>query len=172
MLKLIGTAIIVTGCTLAGRTVAKAFAGRPRQLRMLQSALHELETEIVYGAAPIKEALERLSVRGDPLMQKFYELVLLGMSKNVGCRLADAWAEALTEWQGATYLTRDDLATIEVLGNSLGVSDRQDQQKHLGLAKEKLSYGESGAREVAQRAVKPWNYLGFLGGLIVVLIFL
>lgn len=171
MFKLIGAGIIIGACTLAGHTVAKAFAGRPRQLRALRSSLQELETEIVYGAVPMQEALEHLAARGDPLVRKFYSLVLAELENMRGRTVTEAWSEGLEKWQGSTYLTGDDLGTLKVLGNTLGASDRLDQQKHLRLAGEKLALGEAGAWEVATKTVKPWNYLGLLGGVVIVLIF-
>lgn len=172
MYKLIGAVMTIGACTLTGHAVAKAFAGRPRQLRALRSSLQELETEIVYGAVPMLEALEHLAARGDPLVRKFYSLVLTKLQNIRGGTVAEAWSIGLEEWQGSTYLTEDDLATFRVLGNSLGTSDRLDQQKHLKLAGEKLALGEAGAWEVAAKTVKPWNYLGLLGGIVIVLIFI
>lgn len=172
MLKFIGAALIIGACTQAGRAVARAFAERPRQLRALRSSLQELETEIVYGAVPMQEALEHLAARGDPLVRRFYSLALTELENIRGRTAAEAWSEALEKWQESTYLTQDDLAALRVLGNSLGVSDRLDQQKHLRLAGEKLALGEAGAWEIAAKTVKPWNYLGLLGGLVIVLIFI
>lgn len=172
MLKVFGAALVVIACTLAGRAVARAFAERPRQLRALQGALQELETEIIYGAVPLEEALEHIAVREDRLIGRFFTLVLKQWRGSPGCTASEAWSEALAGWHRGTNLTADDLAALKLLGCSLGASDRQDQQKHLVLAREKLAHEETEAWKVAGRTVKPWNYLGFLGGLVVVLIFI
>lgn len=48
------------GQHLFGFSYAKRYSERPRQLRLLKSALQSLEAEIMYGHTPLSEAAERL----------------------------------------------------------------------------------------------------------------
>jgi stage III sporulation protein AB len=59
---------------------------------------------------------------------------------------------------------------LRSLGSSLGISDRADQIKHLTLAMEQIKLENIKAEDEAARNVKLWNYLGFLGGLVIVMI--
>lgn len=170
MLKILGAVLVIIACTMAGRGVARTFADRPRQLRNWQSALLELEAEIVYGAVPLGQALSRLKVRGDPLVAGFYDQVLTELSGSRGETMGEVWQKVLDKWQEKTCLNADDLAILATLGNALGTSDRQQQKKHLLLAREQLALEEAKAWEIAARTVKPWNYFGLLGGMAIVLL--
>ncbi|KUK81824.1 MAG: Putative thioredoxin [Pelotomaculum thermopropionicum] len=64
----------------------------------------------------------------------------------------------------------DSLLILRNLGSSLGISDRDDQIKHLHLAMEQIRAETVAAEEEAARNVKLWSYLGFLGGLLLVLV--
>lgn len=170
MLKLLGAVLVILACTMAGRGVARTFAERPRELRNWQSSLLELEAEIVYGAVPLGQALSRLKVRGDPLVAGFYDQVLTELSGSRGATMGEVWQNVLAKWQQKTCLNPDDLAILAALGNALGTSDRQQQQKHLLLAREQLALEEAKAWELAAKNVKPWNYFGMLGGMAIVLL--
>ncbi|HEX3033403.1 MAG TPA: stage III sporulation protein AB [Bacillota bacterium] len=170
MLKIVGSVLVIMACTLAGRGVARTYAERPRQLRYWQSALLELEAEIVYGAVPLSQALSRLKVRGDPLVAGFYEQVVTELTGSRGATMGEVWHKVLQRWQEKTCLTSDDVDILATLGKALGTSDRQQQQKHLLLAREQLALEEAKAWDTAARTVKPWNYFGLLGGMAIVLI--
>lgn len=169
MLKLMGSLLVLLAGGLAGVTVARNYSRRPQELRSLQSALQMLETEITYTATPLPEALGHVAARAGesvaPLFTRTRE-ELLSMS---GCTAREAWEAALKEFYPATALTPADLAILRQLGNALGISDRQDQSKHLRLAMEQMRVEIVRAEEESQRYVKLWNYLGLLAGLAIVL---
>ena len=170
MLKVIGALIVLLSCSLIGITIAKGFRERPKLLKSWEGALQHLETEIIYGAVPLMEALEQVSLRSEGEVAKFFDKVNHYLSTVPGITAAEAWADALEEWKHDSYLKDSDLEIIKTFGQSIGYSDRYDQEKHLNLAKIHLRQAGQEAAATAEKSVRPWNYLGILGGLLIVLI--
>lgn len=172
MLKLIGAGILIFSSGMAGMTVARGYAQRPRQLRFLQHALQMLETEIIYGLTPLPRALERVAQRCDRSIAPIFTKARLNLMDGSGSTVGEAWHKGLAEVYQEMALSKGDQGILEALGSSLGLSDKEDQQKHLKLAVEQLKQETVKAEEAAKKNVKLWNYLGFLGGLALTVAFL
>lgn len=170
MLKLVGSAMVVAASGLTGMAVAGNYSRRLRELRSLRSALQVLETEIAYGATPLKEALAQVSDRSDQFIGPLFSRAADELSDMSGVTASEAWERALNYYYPSTALKPQDLFILRNLGSSLGVSDREDQLKHLQLAMEQIGRETIVAEEEAARNVKMWSYLGFLGGLMLVLV--
>lgn len=170
MIKLMGAAMVVVSSTLAGMAVAGRYSRRPRELKSLGSALQMLETEIAYGANYMKEALEQVAARCDKAVAPLFSRAAAILSSESGITAAAAWEKSLCAFYSDSALNPRDHLILRSLGSSLGISDREDQIKHLNLAMEQIKSENVRAEDEASRNVKLWNYLGFLGGLLVVLI--
>ncbi|MBC7105298.1 MAG: stage III sporulation protein AB, partial [Firmicutes bacterium] len=89
-----------------------------------------------------------------------------------GYTAGEAWQRALAEWRGEGRLRADETAILDGLGTCLGRSDREDQVKHLRLAREQLELCLRRAEEEAARGVRLWSYLGLTAGPALVLLML
>lgn len=170
MLRLAGSLVIIFGCGLIGMFNARNYSQRPEELRHLQSALQMLVTEITYAATPMAEAFRSIAARCDKRVSILFEYILAELGSCPGCTAHEAWEKALRKFYIRTTLAKSDLAILSNLGKALGISDRQDQTRHLLLAIEHLGVEIQSARDDASKYVKLWNYIGFLGGLVVVLL--
>lgn len=101
--------------------------------------------------------------------QPLFSRAAAELSSNTGITAARAWENSLAAYYRASALNGQDLVILRSLA-SLGISDRTDQVKHLHLAMEQIKSENARAEEEAARNVKLWSHLGFLGGLLVVLI--
>lgn len=169
MLKLIGGLLVISATGVAGWRVARGYARRPVELRQFMAALQVLETEITYVATPLPDAFSRLAEQVDQPAAAFFRQVAGELRSSRGISARDAWNQALAEYFPWSALSRSDLGILRGLGNSIGLSDREDQGKHLRLAAEQLKMALAAAEDQAAKNVKLWNYLGLLGGLLVVL---
>jgi stage III sporulation protein AB len=171
VVKFFGSVIVFLGCGLAGMLVARSYSLRPGELRGFQAALRMLETEITYAATPLGEALLTLAERSDRRVAVFFRYVLAELSSDPGSAFQEAWEKALKKFYRETSLLKSDLDILNNLGKALGRSDRQDQRRHLCLAGEQIALEAAKAEKEALTRVKLWNYLGFLGGLVIILLF-
>ena len=169
-MKLIGSVMVIAASGLTGMAVAGSYARRPGELRALRSAFQMLETEIGYGATPLKEALSQVAARCDRTVAPLFGGVAGMLSESRGTTAAEAWLKSMERCYPETALKPQDLSILRDLGSSIGISGREDQMKHLRLAMERIGREITAAEEEAARNVKLWSYLGFLGGLMAVLV--
>jgi stage III sporulation protein AB len=169
VLKLIGGLLVVSATGLAGWAVARVYARRPVELRLFISALQLLETEITYVTTPLPDALDRVAQQVEFPVALFFRRVARELGQQAGCSAREVWNRALEWYFHKSALVRNDLGILRGLGNNIGISDRDDQGKHLRLAAEQLKMALVAAEESASKNVKMWNYIGLLGGLIIVL---
>ena len=169
MFKLIGGVLVVVAGGMGGWQVSRSYARRPVELRQFIAALQLLETEITYAATPLPEALSGLAEQVDAPADSFFRQVASELAQRRGSSARDVWHGALEVYSRRSALSPGDLSILRGLGNSLGRSDREDQCKHLHLAAEQLKTAMAMAEDAATKNVKMWNYIGLLGGLVIVL---
>ncbi len=170
MFKVAGALMLIGSAGALGLMVARSYARRPHELRALQSALNLLETEIVYAAAPLAEALAQVGVRAEKCVSGLFTRAQAELAAGAGTTAQEAWESALEQYHPDSCLQPEDLAVLEGVGKVLGTSDRQDQARHLRLARERLQAQILKAEDDARRNVRLWRYLGFFAGCAGVLI--
>ncbi|PYI55063.1 stage III sporulation protein SpoIIIAB [Paenibacillus flagellatus] len=170
MLKLIGAVLILTAGTLIGFSKAAAFARRPRQIRQLVHALQRLETEMTYGFTPLPEALLRIAERLEPPLAVLLRTAAEPLRTSAGATVAESWREAIDACWKHTALQSNEREIWSQLGFTLGISDRDDQAKHLKLAVHMLQAEEQIAWDEQRRYEKMWRSLGVLAGAFVVIL--
>jgi stage III sporulation protein AB len=170
VLKLIGTLLLVAAGGTAGMLVAREYAKRPGELKSILSSIQMLETEIIYSATPMAEALEMVAGGADKNVAGFFWKAAQELRSMTGCTAGEAWERAL-EWSyPSNSLLPKDVAILRNLGRALGISDREDQARHLKLACEQLKREIIKAEEDASKNAKMYNYLGFCGALVAAII--
>ncbi len=172
MVKLIGAAIILFSASMVGWQIGKYYAYRPLQLRALILCLQMLETEIVYGATPLSRAFVKI---GHRVMKEVGHIFLTCaelLITNEGMPTQACWQSAIDKHWPATAMRKQEKEVLTSLGYVLGHSDREDQQKHLRLAVTHLRALEEEARMEQGKYEKMYKSLGFLGGLLVVILML
>jgi stage III sporulation protein AB len=170
MLKMLGGVLTIIVATLIGFRIAARYAQRPKQLRHFASAMKILETEILYGATPLPDACLRIAMRVPNPVGRFFERVSGNLRDGSGRTADEAWQGALRETEEEMVLRPTDRDVLRSFGRTLGVSDREDQIKHIHLAIAQLAAEEVQARDEQFRNEKMWRYLGALLGLTIVIL--
>ena len=153
---------------MVGFSIARNYAERPRQLHSLLTGVQILLTEIVYAATPLSEALRNLSRSTDSTIGAFFAQVAQAIDDLQPARIA--WAEGLDELQSASALLAPDIEALRALGDVIGTSDREDQQRHLLLAARRIEALHQTAVNEAAKNERLWRYLGVLAGIVFVII--
>lgn len=169
LIKLLSAAAVITATSAWGFGIAGVYRKRPQHLRQLQSGLQSLLTEITYGATPLPEALAAIGCRLDPpvaaLFKRAAALVMIP-----GKTAAEAWHQGLHTLAADSAIKQEDLSVLRPLGQVLGLSDRQDQERHLLLALRHLLDAERQAEQERRQNENLWRYLGVLSGLMLVIV--
>ncbi|QGQ97114.1 stage III sporulation protein AB [Paenibacillus psychroresistens] len=170
MVRLIGACLILFAGTMLGFYQALQLSRRPRQIRQLVQALQRLETEISYGFTPLPSALLTISRQiPQPLSQLFHQVgeQLAGSGE---LTTEESWRSAIDNcWQHTAMKSTEKEAFLQ-LGLTLGITDREDQIKHLRLTASQLQTEELTAGEEQKRYEKMWKSLGLLSATLVVIL--
>jgi len=168
-LKLIGAIFIIVTTTWVGFECARRLSERPRQLRQLKIALQSLEAEIMYGFTPLVEASANLAKQLPKPIAYFFERFAFHL-KNKEESAARAWEKGLDETWQLTALSHEEFEIMQQFGATIGQTDRTNQQKQIRLALTHLEREELEARERQSRYEKMFKSLGFLFGLLIILL--
>ena len=169
MIKIIGACVTLGACATMGFTWAGVYEKRPRQLIYLGQGLQLLETEILYGATPLPEAMEQVAANCSPEIAGLFSCTAAELRKMEGVTAGEAWDRALAKFSVKTALAQKDLQILRRFGVSLGASDREDQAKHLKVALSQIKLAAAEAEAAAKKNATVYKYLGILGGLLLVL---
>lgn len=169
MMKIIGAIIIIVAATWTGFEVARHFHERPRQLRLLKSALQSLEAEIMYGHTPLHEASRRLAAQMTAPLSQFFETFASQLT-DTETTVRDAWETSLKEVWKYTSLKKGEFEIMKQFGETLGRHDRASQQKQIQLTLLHLEREETDALGKQATYEKMVKSLGFLSGLLLVIL--
>ena len=164
----IGYLSLIAGFGFLGIYKALQIKKRPQEIREMVNALALLDTEIFWGATPLPEAFAVLKERVEtPWKFYFYELET---RLRAGENAASAWKNTIMSQKKKFSLLEEDWGIISSLGKGLGRSDRNEQHKQLELVQRHLDSAAARARENSESRAKMWSYLGFLGGMAMVIL--
>ncbi|XXM73780.1 stage III sporulation protein SpoIIIAB [Lysinibacillus sphaericus] len=171
MIKIIGAVFILLSTSWAGFEVSKYLTERPRQLRLLKVALQSLEAEITYSHTPLHEAARKISKQLQKPVSWFFE----GFSKKLTAQeisVKKAWEDSLDEVWKLTAFKTGEYEIMKQFGENLGKHDLVTQQKHIHLALKHLEREETEAVDRQRKYEKMTKSLGFLSGLLLIILLL
>lgn len=170
MVKLIGACLIIFAGTMIGFYQALQLSRRPRQIRQLIQALQRLETEITYGFNPLPSALLTISRQLTLPLSQLFQIVGEQLTVSKNRTTEESWRFAIEScWQHTAMKSTEQEAFLQ-LGLTLGITDRDDQIKHLHLTASQLQTEELTAWEEQKRYEKMWKSLGLLSATLVVIL--
>ncbi|MDQ0220811.1 stage III sporulation protein SpoAB [Peribacillus cavernae] len=169
MFKLIGAVIIILSTTWAGFEASRHLSQRPRQLRQLKSALQSLEAEIMYGHTPLGDAALKISKQIPKPLSWFFE-IFSGRLASGETTVKTAWDESLKEVWKSLALKQGEFEILSQFGETLGRSDRYNQQKQILLTMTHLEREENDAIDRQGKYEKMVKSLGFLSGLLLIIL--
>ncbi|WP_338079358.1 stage III sporulation protein SpoIIIAB [Aquibacillus halophilus] len=152
-----------------GFELARKLNDRPKQIVQLKNALQILEAEILYGQSPIIEACENLSRQLPKPISWLFKGISEDLRKHPG-NLYDIWHKNLDGFWPLVSLGVNEKEILRQFGRTLGQHDFTQQQKHIHLALTHLDRELQEAQDYQYRYSKMVKTLGFLTGLLVVLL--
>ena len=169
-MKLLGALLILIAGTLIGFQQAAKFADRPKQIRQLTHALQRLETEIGYGHTPLPEALERTAEASSEPVASLFREAANQIWRPEGMTFQQCWEQSIRLRWNETSMRAGEQGVLLRLGSTLGISDKEDQMKHLRLALLQLQAEEDAARDDQRRYEKMWKSLGALLAVLIIIL--
>ncbi|MGR3764983.1 MULTISPECIES: stage III sporulation protein SpoIIIAB [Bacillaceae] len=171
MIKILGAIFILLSTSWAGFEVSKYLTERPRQLRLLKVALQSLEAEITYSHTPLHEATRKISKQLQKPVSWFFENFSKKLTEQE-ISVKKAWEDSLDEVWKLTAFKSGEYEILKQFGENLGKHDLVTQQKHIHLALKHLEREETEAVERQRKYEKMTKSLGFLSGLLLIILLL
>lgn len=171
LIKLILSCIIVVFCGVLGHIYANAYVERTKQIGAIISTLQMLETEIAYSATPLPLLLERVAKKSNKEIASLFYKTADKLNQKQGYTFFEAWKSVIYLELGQSVLKEEDIDILLNLGRNLGISDGEDQLKHIRLAMDETKRNYDLAFLEQSKNVKLFKNLGVLLGLTITIVF-
>lgn len=170
MLKILGSIIVILGASVIGFMYSGVYIERVRQIRDLQYALSMLETEIIYTATPLMEALLSIGDKGGTSAKLIFIRMSEMLDKKKSNSVYDAFKESYKGLKDELCICKEEVDVLESFMQSLGSSDIEGQKKIFNITIKKLEEIEKKAEVVRSKNERLYRYLGVCMGVLIVII--
>lgn len=169
-LKAVGSVLIVLSGTYIGFKMAARCKARPRQISQVLSCLAALKSYINYVTMPLPEALSNCvnGIKG-PVADLFLDTAV-SLKEHGWLTPREAIEEALKNHQHKLALDLPEQEILTILGANLGLVNREEQYKYIGVVEVQLQRIECEAAKLREQNAKMYQYLGVCGSLAVVIL--
>lgn len=171
LLRMVGSIMIICGCSAMGFSLSNDYTLRIRQLEQMNRVLLLLEGEIRYHNSGISEALLKISKMSNGIFSTFFINVVKTMRK--GKSLKEAWCTSVTGvLEKNTKLKDSDMGILKELGNCLGVTDRETQINNIEKSRVQIDNIMGELNKIKIEKCKIYKTLGVVAGMFIAIILL
>ena len=169
-IKFIGGILIFFSTTLLGFYYGGKYSHRLRNLIYMEQCIKILETEIVYGAILLPDALTSVYNKGNKCVSFIFESIKDCLLNNKKAEVYDSFIHVEPLLRDKLYFKEEDIEMFLSLGRIVGSSNRQDQEKNFKLILNRISVLEREAELERDKNEKMFKNLGILAGLAIIIL--
>jgi stage III sporulation protein AB len=169
-MKVIGIICILVSGMMWGFIRASKYRNRTKQIRALKFAIKRLETEINYSLTPLRLGLYKIAASCDFPIQELFETASSSM-ENQHLDVNQAWRMAIVQVWPKLDLKQQEKDLLVQFGTTLGISNRDDQVKHIQLIMQQLSLLEEHALTDQSKHEQSSKSIGIMLAILIVLLF-
>lgn len=170
MIKIIGVAFVVAGCTGMGLWMSRGIRLRVEELNEVKKAVLLLRGEIRYSLSPLPEAIGRIALKAKQPLAGFLQEIYESLSAMDGQSFSKIWTRSTENYLSGSHLKPEDLTIIIDLGTQLGYLDKEMQLGAIDLFLEQLGHTIDQQTQGMPAKQKIYNYLGILCGILIVIL--
>lgn len=168
-MRWLGALFVLISLTAVGFEWSRRLSGRSRQIRQFTTALQILEAEVIYGHTPLPVISRKLEKTLRPPLSQIFS-TFANILETESTDVKDAWDRSI-EWNWpSTALRHKEKETLLQFGQTLGRHGRDEQRKYIQLTLAHLRSEEYEAIEEQRKYEKMAKSLGFLGGLLAIIV--
>ena len=157
--------LVLITSSLIGKSIAKKYGNRLKELEEMKTALNIFKSKINYTYSPIPEIFEELSVK---IKGNIGNIFKKSREKMENSTASVAWEEAIEEV--SSNLNKDDKYTLKTLSKLLGQTDLEGQKSQIDITQKFLEEQIKEANEQKQKHEKLYSKLGTTIGLEIVIV--
>lgn len=170
ILKLLSSLLIFLTSTSIGYIYGKTFSARLENLIYLEQCIKILETEVVYGAIPLPEALNNVFNKGKSRVSYIFEEIRNDLLFNKREGVYHSFLSVERKLYDNLHLKKEDVEIFLALGRVLGTSDRIDQQKNFILILNQITAQILDAKVERNKNEKLYRSLGVITGIGIIIL--
>lgn len=171
-LKLAGAGLIISAAYLMGCRVCALYQRRVRYLEEIILGLEMFRAEVNFGLTPLPQAFQIIGRKlKKPVGTLFFNFSSF-LRQGKGLSALECWRAALEKSKPELSLKDEQVEILERLGSAWGHGDKEGHVRQISLIQELLRQALEGAREERKKNDRLWKYLGFIGGITLVLFLL
>ncbi len=172
MLRILGGSMIVSGCLGLGLWYRQQFIQRLQTLRILQSILEMLMSEIRYGKAPLPECCKRIGERQQEPYRSCFLKIYEKMAENRGDSFPKVFAEVMDDCLKKLPITKEDREDFLSFATGNGFEDGTMQLRTVERSRELLQLTVEELEKVNTEKCRMAVGLGAMSGLLLIIILL
>ena len=157
--------LVLITSSLIGKSIAKKYGNRLKELEEMKTALNIFKSKINYTYSPIPEIFEELSVK---IKGNIGNIFKKSREKMENSTASVAWEEAIEEV--SSNLNKDDKDTLKTVSKLLGQTDLEGQKSQIDITQKFLEEQIKEANEQKQKNEKLYSKLGTTIGLAIVIV--
>lgn len=170
IMKLIGCSLIILAGTMSGYTMSRRLKIRLGELKSFEKVISMLRGEIRYNNSTISEAMIHVSKHTISPFDQLLEKTSVQLDAMEGRTFSDIWKNNIDDIKEGTNLSAQELTKIKNIGESLGYLDKEMQLNTFDMFIEQTKKDIVEMEKTIGGNVRLCNYLGVMGGILVVLI--
>lgn len=170
VLKLLGTGLLISGCSGLGFWYAANYRRHLEALEQLRRMLFLLKGQILYANAPLEEAFRRVGEKSQGDLGTFFCAVADRLEQQQGETFYQMWQEEIGNMDTEIPLNKKDRLELTKFGEHLGFLDREMQERTILLYLEQLDLAIEDGRAHQKEKSRLYTSLGVMGGLFLVII--
>lgn len=169
LLKLLSSLTIIISSSLLGVYYSKFYIDRVNNLIHFQHCIQILETEILYAANPLPEALKEVYKKGNKKVSFVFNEISKHLINSRNSNVYDGFINVVSILKDDFCFKEQDIEIILSFGRNLGASNRVDQEKYFKMVLLQLSNQQKEAELEKVKSVRMYKSLGVLIGFGIVL---
>lgn len=130
LIKVASCLTIILSSSTLGFYYSRIYVERLNNLINFQHCIQILETEILYAANPLPEALKEVYNKGNKKVSYIFNEIRKYLANNKDSNVYDGFLSIASELKESLCFKEQDIEIILSFGRSLGISNRVDQEKH------------------------------------------
>ncbi|NLJ78042.1 MAG: stage III sporulation protein AB [Tissierellia bacterium] len=171
-IKLLGSLLILFSTTWMGFYHGSRYSSRLKNLVYMEQCFKMLETEIVYGATPLPEALHNIHRKGNRKISFIFRDIREHLMEHGRGDIFYSFSSIIKPLKDDLHFTAEDIELFLSLGRVIGSSSRRDQEKNFQLILNQIGFLQEDAKDERDKHERLFKNLGILTGLAIIIILL
>ena len=172
LLETIGMVLILAATTMTGAYLCLRERYHVQDLQTLQQAVLGIQNQILYLSAPLPEVLEAVSYQINGEIGSVLQETAQHMQQRTEQTAEEIWESVWRKHLPCTFLTGRDYEALMQYGKTLGYLNKEQQKDNSRFLLEYLQREQETLRRRLEKNGRLYYSMGFLGGLLVVVILL